>query len=1253
MKKLFLLALLALGTALAVEQPFLSRGIIAREPLQIAAQSRAEWPDADVLLVENRIGLRYEADGTYLYTSDSAFKIVTEKGRQEKSTITIGYSSSYGKARFVKAEIIRPDGSVIPVDIETQSRESIDQGQMDANIYDPSHKTVQLTVPGLGIGDVLRYTVSGERVKTVVPGTWSDIFTLEATHPILYAIYEIDAPASCPLVKTVLRDEIPGTVTFREQKENDRIRYTWEARNVPRMFEEPGMPSSHTVVQRLLLSTIPDWESLSTWYWELSKPRLDHINPTMRQKVRELTGDLSGRQEKIDALFRFVSQDIRYMGITIEDEAPGYEPHDVSLTFNNRYGVCRDKAALLVSMLRLAGLDARPVLIYVGPKKDPDVPQPWFNHAITGVRNDDGSWLLMDPTNENTRDLLPAYLSNCSYLVAAPEGATLQTSAVVPPEENLLTIEVDASLDETRRITARAAISFNGINDTSYRGRLAALKPDERHPYFEDLLKQALGPARLTRLEIRPDRVRDTSLPLSVALDFEIDQALASGPDTALLQIPTLINHFGLFGRVLGDGIGLEKRRYPLNTRVTCGISETVRLDLSRSGLRPASLPAYDLIDTPELAIRRDVTDSGDGVLVSQAEILLRTVEFDPDQYLTLKKNLQASERNARKRIILEPAGFPSGADLVTLSETVDYTLYDASNWREDRMIQQQVLTYAGKKQLSDLRFTYNPSVQRIAISSATVTSPGGKVQHLDPGKEINIMDDKWTGDAPRYPAGKIMVASLPGVEVGSIIEYRVITVHRGLPFFSAEETFSGLNPVLSKTVRVEMPHALNLNINSTDPFFIRRRTAHRHNSIIHEWSAQSRRMIRKEDRLPPDRILMPALMLSCSDPKSYASTVEKALTGAARDNKVSAAKARELTRGLKTRTEKITVLNHFVDRSVRAAGPAFSALPLSAVTPADQILAEGYGNTTDRAVLLYAMLDAAGLNPRFILSSGLTAIQGFRDPAVDTLQRAIFDTVLVAAVNDRKQTVYLGDGSQYSETGALAREGHPAIDLKTGRIEIPQSIFPAADGTVFTMELTEEGDVSLIRKAVFSGTEFEKFHRQFVLFTPEERRRAHQNLLSRISQFAEMTGELETSFEHPGELRFSTRLPGYAVREGDRMYFSLPEGLGNLLGLKSSRRENPFYIEKPVRRTFLYEIALPEGWKAVLLPESFREELPSGGGFVDVKISAEKDRLIILQQASLNPSIILAEEYPVLMQIHSRLTGPSARNILLQRTGL
>jgi len=137
----------------------------------------------------------------------------------------------------------------------------------------------------------------------------------------------------------------------------------------------------------------------------------------MKQAVEELTAGATNDTEKIKALFYFVSNKIRYMGITPEKDRPGFEPHDVSITFDKRYGVCRDKAALLVSMLRLAGFEAYPILINVGTRMDPQVPDPFFNHAIVAAELQDGLQVLMDPTDENTRELLPAYDRNQSYLV--------------------------------------------------------------------------------------------------------------------------------------------------------------------------------------------------------------------------------------------------------------------------------------------------------------------------------------------------------------------------------------------------------------------------------------------------------------------------------------------------------------------------------------------------------------------------------------------------------------------------------------------------------------------------------------------------------------------------------------------------------------------------------------------------------------------------------------------------------------------
>jgi len=1206
------------------------------------------YPDADVVILEDISRIRYKTDGTYTYSGELRVKVLTEKGRQETSSVTLGFDAAYGSVQFIQADIIKPEGRIVGIDLETQTCEAISAGQMNANIYDPNHKIVQLNVPDLKIGDILSYSYEGERIKTVVPNSFSDGFTLEKSNPIVHATYEINAPAELPLAHITFRDKIPGTVHSTEEKMGNRILYRWKAQQVPQFFVEPKMPSPRTVVQRILISTISTWESLSKWYWELSKSRLEDTTPEMAAKVRELTHGLLDPQEQIDAIFRFVSQEIRYMGITLEDEAPGYEPHDVSLTFHNRYGVCRDKAALLVSMLRLAGFDAYPVLIYVGPKKDPEVPQPWFNHAITAVRNEDGSYQLMDATNENSRDLFPAYLSDCSYLVAHPNGETLQTSPIIPPEKNQLTLEVDVTLEDRNRMVAEAILSFDGINDTAYRGRIARLKSDEREPYFEDRLKQALGHVTLTHLEITPTEVRDTTVPLSITLRFELEEALITGTDQSLLHVPTLINHFGLFGTLLGNGTGLDQRRFPLKTGITCGISETVRLNLRKSTLRPVVLPEYQTVDTPELFIRRSI-ESTNGQLISHADLMLRTVEFTPTQYLELKKHLKTAEQNGRKRVVLEPSGFSASADLATLEETVEYSIYDSTHWKKERTVRQKVLTYAGKKKASDLKIAYNSAHQTIVLNQAKIIAPSGSIHTIDPEKEIHIMDASWVSDAPRYPAEKILVASLPGVEIGSVIETKTTSLYRDLPFFSVTEHFADHNPIVQKTVRLRMPHRMKMNIGNGARDRIRRRTSHDGDLVLHEWSIKNQPMIKKEDHLPPRSIISPTLFLSTGNMKDYAKTVEKALRKAAKKNDKSSDKAHELTRGSHARLEKMICLRNFVDRTIRAVGPGFSSLPLSAITPADQILLEGYGNTTDRAVLLYALCEAAKLKPRFVLSSSLPRIHKASSPLIDTFQRTPFDTLLVA-IPDGNKVYYLGDNGQYAQPGAVAHEERPSINLETRELEIPQSSMTNSTETTVIIDLAETGDVDLIQKTIFRGDAYEGFHKTFVEFTPEQRQRETQNILSRISQSTEVIGELRTSYSYPGSIEFASRIPAYAVRENHHLYLTLPGGLGNLLHLKSSQRDNVFYIESPIRKTFLYEINLPPDWKPLLIPESFRINLPSGAGSVEVSTGMMNGKLLVRQHAELNPALLSVEDYDILLELNNQLTKPASRTLLLHK---
>ena len=1243
------------------------------------AVDRTRFPNADDVLVDDHILTRYEADGTSVMWDDWYVKVLTEKGRKRRQVLSIYFTIPYSQPEDVKVhklEVIKPDGNVVAVDVERQSRIMINRSQMSANIYNPNSKILQVGVPGLEVGDLVHYLtykrVRHPRVKNV----WGDIQVFEYTSPILRYVYEVVSPAERSLARIELKDPLPGTVTHTTREEGGRTVHRWEARNVPRMFAEPRMPGLSRVVQRLLISTAPDWETISRWYWSISEPHYQ-TTPEIEAKVGTLAGGIGDRRKKLEALFGFVSQKVRYLGITKEDTAPGYEPHDVADTFGNLAGVCRDKAALLVAMLREAGFDAYPVLIQAGDKMDADVPLPWFNHAIVAVREESGEYTLMDPTDENTKQLLPAYLNDKSFLVATPGGETLKISAIVPATDNLMRISTTGRIDASGDIAAESVLRFDGQNDNGYRGYFARIKPEERRRYFEAVVKRTVPGARLTRCVIKPDDMMDTSTALTVELAFSASDVLVDGERVHMLPVPSFGARVGYASFIL-RGTGLEKRKYPLKTQIACGVREELRLEIDPAIGRLDSLPQYVPVEDATVTYKRELRSEGQ-TLAGSSEFLLKVVEFSPSEYATLKETLRTIEYNERKMPIVAAAGRlaardddgatgaakkeESGVDAIILSDEVVYKLDDARNWTETRTLERKILTYAGKKDYADIRVGYNTSWEEVTLLSATVTDEKGNVKKAAP-EEINRMDAGWVGSAPRYPASKTLVVSLPGVEVGSVIAYTLVTKHKDKPFFAVRESFRSTEPSTKKKVRVVVPDGVTLRIHRTwardgavadAPPATESKTS-RDGVTTYTWSIEDAKPVKRERGLPPWYGFVPTVFFSAGDWAAYARDVDEALRAAATGQPGAEAKARSLVEGAAgSQAPRVTAVRDYVARNVRRAGPSLSEVPLSAVTAADTSLSEGYGTSADRAVVIYAMLEAMGLDPEFVLASGAPRIDELQEPLRAAPDPSWFGSVLVRVRVD-DTVVYPNDTDQYAALGATHRDGRPGL-LADGRIAPiePPETHRDRSKSHYRIEVDAEGNASFEVERAYYGTAYGSRRKFYAELPPEERRREYQKMIASLSQSARPAGDLVTAFDaYPGRESFKATWSRFAVRDGDKLYFELPGSLGGLFRFMADSRENPLYRGGDRRVDISATIALPPEFTRVLLlpPEvSWRE--PGTGSTVTVGarlVKGASPRLEVTWSACLVPAVIPASEYPRMLAIMRELSHPRARMVLLSR---
>ncbi|HJO94791.1 MAG TPA: DUF3857 domain-containing protein, partial [Victivallales bacterium] len=1078
-----------------------------------------KYPNSNEVLVDEYSTCKYNPDGTSKTWNDSYLKILTEKGKKDNRTLTFHFTLPYSTIEVKSLEILKPNGTVSKVNIKQQSRIMIDNSQMYSNIYNPNDKLLKVNIPNLQLGDVIHYATERNSTKTVMPDSWYDLNLFENTFPIEHAIYKVIAPKELPLQKKVILDQFNKSITYKKNIAKNNTTYVWEIKNVPRIFKEPSMPSLISVLQRVLVSTIPSWKKVSIWYWNLCEPAINATNKAMEDKVKTLTKNTKSDKEKIENIYYFVAQQIRYMGLTTEDEAPGFEPHEAKLTFNNRYGVCRDKAALLVSMLKLAGFKAYPVLIKVGPKLDKEVPLPYFNHAISCVELEKNKYIFMDPTDENSRQLLPSYLDNRSYLVAKPHGETLKTTPISPAEKNLIVLNTKGTLDDKNNLSATVYIKFNGINDTAYRNYFARLNNDERKSFFEKILRNSIPSANLINYTLRPTNILNPKIPITLKLEYKASDLLISDKDLALLEIPWLGRTIGVVNFIIGN-TGLNKRKYPFLTEIACGYKENINIKILDKNLKIISLPKYKNTNNKLTEYNQNLKFMKN-TLSGSNKFLLKIVEFSPEEYLSLKQILKNIEIDMKKMPILEykkqelnQAGINNSViDSVILYKDISITLKDRENWTEKYIIKKVIKSYNGKKDNSEIKIHYNPVWESVKIINAFVTNKNNEIKHLNKS-EINIMDAPWNASAPRYPAGKILVANLPGVEIGSTIEIEYEKQIKNRPYFSGIYNFRSTSPINKYTLTLTAPCSIKLNIAKLHNSDINETVSIKNNNNIYTWSVKKQVALKKEDSTPPLWTFVPTIFISSGNFQKYVELIQNTCFNKISTSKATSLKAQSLTNNIKEKKEKILKIRNYISKNIKLAGPALTELPLSSISSPDTTLDDGYGNNLDISLVYYTMLKAIGFNPELILSSEYTDIKNIISPILLSPQRDFFNYVLIR-LKDGNKYLYLNDTNEYSPYGSTSHANCVALKIPDGQLFTIEPLPDKEDKIEIDnkFKLADNGSLILTITKKYYGNYFSLNNRKFAFMRPEEKERYYKEKISEISQSSIPITKLFTDF--------------------------------------------------------------------------------------------------------------------------------------------
>lgn len=1184
-----------------------------------------KYPDANAVLLYDYDKISYNPDGSSVEIDDYYIKVLTNKGVIDNRTIPIFFNTFYTDIEVTALEIIRVDGQVQKIDIKKHSEVVIDSSQISQNIYDPANKILKISLPFLDVNDIIHICVKENNRISRIKDVYSFIKVLQSDMPIIYYELIVEGPKEYPLKKRLIKDEVESTIVFTEKIVGDKVVYTWIARDVPMQIAEADSPPLYLFSQRILGSTAENWEEISRWYYNLCQPHLEKVTPEMKSKVEELIQNCPSDMDKIYAIFQFVSQKIRYMGVTTETEAPGYEPHDVDITFNNRYGVCRDKAALLTAMLNLAGFESYPVLFYAGYPKDSEVANNYFNHAITAVKLN-GKYILMDSTDETTKELLPAYLANNSYLVAHKDGETLQLSDSISSSANQLLIENNGVYNANENILhVQSKLIFSGINDVIYRNALSRWPEGYAMQYFSMILRKINAGITLQKVEILPKNIRDMSQVLEIVLSYELKNYFDEGKGE--LQIIPEINlgeYIGAANMILGN-MSLDERKFPMELFSTAETVEKSYWDFGNFKIKNLVLPEYIKISNGLLDFDKKVSRKENKLEVNSKFALKKKLIY-PAEYKALKKSLKQIEEDNEKIIFLKTATNEKKVDTRILKDITVYDFADDFNWSKVEEREFEVLNYASIKDNAELKVYFNPIWEKVELIEAYVDN-NGKIQKIS-ANEINIMDQNV--NAPAYSNGKIFTMNFPNVQLGSRVYYKVKTTATNKPYFAAAISFGSFDYIENKQVEFRnVSKNFKLNYDRLpDNIKIEKQPG----TIV--VSGEKIAAILPEIGSAPNYVTAPTVWVSNGVAKDFAMSVEKKIREKALVSKNVQKLTCEITRDKNNFIEKIQAIRDYVAKNIRKIDINFSSYPLEFSTP-DEVLSRGYANSVDSAILLLAMLKSidADKNCKILLLSDFKKISNCKNFWLECLTDRFTEVLLW-----KKNEFILNLGSQYGILNEMPPQGSCYLELDSGMIKYWSENNSKRD-KIYKITLNNDNSADIELNLSFAGDYFGSINKKYQTLTSEERSRFIKDLVSNVSMRAELKSSSFKKDFASGKVVINLKLKvaNFIRNSGEYSYFELSEfiSLGDFIRLGAANREMPYYLKLVNPYCEEYEVKLPQNSSLISRAENINFAFPSLNYVCDSIYDETQAVLKIKNQIAATDSILSIVDYRKLLDLN------------------
>lgn len=253
--------------------------------------------------------------------------------------------------------------------------------QLERQLVD-GRLTASVVLDDVRVGDrvELAYTLVGD--NPVFGGRFVEMDWISAgLGPAAVYRYRLVAP-----VGRNIRHQTPDQGVVMTSSATAHERETlWQRTLVPHFHFDPSAPGSVYLKDQLQLSEFADWADVARWASQLFATA-SQAGPRVNERAAAIRSQASDPADRLRLALDFVQTEVRYFGTEIG--AGSHQPAAAEKVLVQRFGDCKDKVALLQSLLRALELTATPVLVSNRYQRavEGTLPSPLaFDHAIIAV----------------------------------------------------------------------------------------------------------------------------------------------------------------------------------------------------------------------------------------------------------------------------------------------------------------------------------------------------------------------------------------------------------------------------------------------------------------------------------------------------------------------------------------------------------------------------------------------------------------------------------------------------------------------------------------------------------------------------------------------------------------------------------------------------------------------------------------------------------------------------------------------------